>query len=163
MDHKYGKPRQEHEWVKVHLMYGVKNNAVTAVEILGTDAQDCPILQGLLNSTAQNFTVKEVSGDKAYGSFKNYDAIEAVGETPFIPLKTHQGFSGKHKLWGQMFRHFCFRLGEFGQHYYKRSNVESTFKLIKVKFRDHVRSKTDVARWNEALCKILCHNICVLI
>jgi hypothetical protein len=41
--------------------------------------------------------------------------------------------------------------------------VESTFAMIKAKFRDHVRSKTDVAMQNEVLCKILCHNICCLI
>ena len=35
--------------------------------------------------------------------------------------------------------------------------------MIKSKFRDHVRSKTDVAMINEMLCKILCHNICCLI
>jgi hypothetical protein len=29
--------------------------------------------------------------------------------------------------------------------------------------RDHVRSKTPVAMINEVLCKIICHNICVLI
>ena len=31
------------------------------------------------------------------------------------------------------------------------------------KFRDHVRSKTDVAMKNEVLCKVLCHNICCVI
>ena len=46
---------------------------------------------------------------------------------------------------------------------HKRSNVESTFSMIKAKFRDHVRSKTDVAMVNEVLCKIVCHNICCLI
>jgi hypothetical protein len=35
--------------------------------------------------------------------------------------------------------------------------------MIKGKYRDHVRSKTDVAMMNEGLCKILCHNICCLI
>jgi hypothetical protein len=35
--------------------------------------------------------------------------------------------------------------------------------MIKAKFRDHVRSTTDVAMVNEVLCEILCHNICVLI
>jgi hypothetical protein len=35
--------------------------------------------------------------------------------------------------------------------------------MLKAKFRDHVRSKTDVAMKNEVLCKFLCHNICVLI
>ena len=35
--------------------------------------------------------------------------------------------------------------------------------MIKAKFGDHLRSKTDVAMVNEALCKIICHNICCLI
>jgi hypothetical protein len=35
--------------------------------------------------------------------------------------------------------------------------------MIKAKFGDCVRSKTTVAMKNEALCKILCHNICYLI
>ena len=33
----------------------------------------------------------------------------------------------------------------------------------KAKFRDHVRSKTPVAMVNEVFCKLICHNICVLI
>lgn len=35
--------------------------------------------------------------------------------------------------------------------------------MIKRKFGDSLRSKTDVAMGNEALCKILCHNIVVVI
>jgi transposase len=166
-DHKYGKPRQEHDWVKVHLMCGVKTNIVTAVEIHGRVAPDCPLLPDMVKATAENFTMREVSADKAYGSFKNYDAIEAAGATPFIPFKIHQGFGTKgrpkHELWSQMFHYFMFRREEFCGHYHKRSNVESTFSMIKAKFRDHVRSKTDVAMRNEALCKILCHNICCVI
>jgi transposase len=58
---------------------------------------------------------------------------------------------------------FQYRREEFLSHYHKRSNVESTFSMIKAKFRDHVRSKTDIAMKNEVLCKIVCHNICCLI
>ena len=62
-----------------------------------------------------------------------------------------------------MFHYFSFRRDDFLSHYHRRSNVESTFSMIKAKFRDHVRSKTDIAMRNEILCKVLCHNICVLI
>lgn len=48
-------------------------------------------------------------------------------------------------------------------HYHKRSNVETTFSMIKAKFGGSLRSKTRTAQINEALCKILAHNICVLI
>lgn len=49
------------------------------------------------------------------------------------------------------------------QNYHKRSNVESTFHMIKAKFGDKLRSRTKTAQVKEALCKILCHNIVVLI
>jgi hypothetical protein len=35
--------------------------------------------------------------------------------------------------------------------------------MIKSKFGDAVRSKTEVAQVNEVLLKVLCHNICVVI
>ena len=55
------------------------------------------------------------------------------------------------------------RRDEFLQHYHKRSNIESTFSMIKRKFRDSLRSKTETAMVNETLCKVLCHNLVVLI
>ena len=35
--------------------------------------------------------------------------------------------------------------------------------MIKSKFGDSVKSKTWSAQVNEVLCKIICHNICVVI
>lgn len=161
-DHKYGKVRQQHEWVKVHLMCGVKTNVVTAVEIRDKDASDTKLLPDLVNATAKNFKLREVSGDKGYGSLNNYDVIAEHGATPYIAFKSiHTGKGGG--LWAKMFHYFQYRRDEFLGHYHKRSNVESTFSMIKAKFRDHVRSKTDVAMVNEVLCKIICHNLCCLI
>ena len=62
-----------------------------------------------------------------------------------------------------MFHYFQFNQEEFMARYHQRSNVESTFSMLKAKFGDGVRSKTDVAMRNEVLAKILCHNIVVLI
>jgi transposase len=161
-DEKYGKPRFQHDWVKVHIMVGVKTNVVTAVEIHDKLAADSPQLPALTETTAQTFKIHEVSGDKAYGSLSNYDAIEAQGAMPYIPFKSiHTGKGGG--LWAKMYHYFHLHRDDFDQHYHKRSNVESTFSAIKRKFGDFVRSKTDEAMVNEALCKILCHNICVLI
>jgi hypothetical protein len=47
--------------------------------------------------------------------------------------------------------------------YHARSQVESVFSMVKAKFRDHVRSKSDVAMKNECLAKFIAHNICCLI
>jgi transposase len=161
-DHKYGTVRQQHEWVKVHLMCGVRTNIVTAVEIRDKDASDTKLLPDLIDTTAKNFTISEISADKGYGSVKNYKAIQRHGAVPYIAFKSiHTGRA--EGLWKKMFHYFQFRRDEFLAHYHKRSNVESTFSMIKAKFGDHLRSKTDVTMVNEVLCKIICHNICCLI
>lgn len=161
-DHKYGAVRRQHEWVKVHLMCGVRTNIVTAVEIRDKDASDTKLLPALVDTTAKNFQLREVSADKGYGSVGNYKAIQRHGAVPYIAFKSiHTGRA--EGLWKKMFHYFQYRRDEFLAHYHKRSNVESTFSMIKAKFRDHVRSKTDIAMVNEVLCKIVCHNICCII
>ncbi len=62
-----------------------------------------------------------------------------------------------------MFHYFQFNREEFLQHYHQRSNVESTFNMIKMKFGDKLKSKKFVAQRNELLCKFIAHNIVVLI
>jgi transposase len=161
-DHKYGKVMRKHSWVKAHFMTGVKTNVVTAVEIRDKDAGDAPMLPGLVKTTREGFEVKEVSADKAYLSQENLNAIVGVGATPYIAVKksTTGGIGGELE---KMFHVYCLNRESFLNHYHKRSNVESTVSMIKAKFDDHVRSKTDVAMKNEVLAKILCHNICCLI
>jgi hypothetical protein len=35
--------------------------------------------------------------------------------------------------------------------------------MVKAKFGERIKSKTTISQTNEALCKILCHNLCCLI
>ncbi len=161
-DHKYGVTREQHDWVKCHLMCGVKTNIVTAVEILGRNTNDSIVLPALAKSTAHNFQVAEISADKGYASKSNAEAIAALGAVPFISFAAHHRGNGGGS-WEKMYHYFQFKRDEFLQHYHKRSNVESTFSMMKRKFGDGLRSKTDVAMTNETLCKVLCHNLVVLI
>lgn len=62
-----------------------------------------------------------------------------------------------------MWHYYNFNRSDFMSHCHKRSNVETTFSMIKGKFGGAVRSKTPVAQVNEVLCKVLCHNVCCLI
>ncbi len=161
-DHKYGVTREQHDWVKCHLMCGVKTNIVTAVEIQGKHANDSKILPALATATAYNFQMSEVSADKGYASKSNAEAISALGATPFISFASHHRGNGTG-AWRKMYHYFQFKREDFLTHYHKRSNVESTFSMMKRKFGDSVRSKTDTAMTNEVLCKVLCHNLVVLI
>jgi transposase/predicted nucleic acid-binding Zn finger protein len=161
--------RESREWLKVHLCCGVKTNVVTAVEITDKYAGDSPYFKPLVDATAKNFTMREVSADKAYLSNKNLQAAVDHNAMPYIPFKVDSTVKGKSKhyaqskLWKNMFHFFSYNNERFLAHYHKRSNVETTFMMIKAKFGDALRSKTRRAQINEALCKVLCHNIVVLI
>jgi transposase len=161
-DEKYGKMRREHQWVKAHLMTGVQTNVVTSVEVTSPDANDFPYLPPLLEATTKRFRVAEVSADKGYIGSKNLEAIANAGAVPYIPFKSNTTGEGP-ELWRKLWHFYEFHRGEFLASYHKRSNVESTFSMIKAKFGAAVRSKTTVAQMNEVLCKVLCHNLCVLV
>ena len=163
-DAKYGKEMKEHDWVKVHLMCGVKTNIVTSVEISKAHANDYNYFKPLVDKTAQSgFTMKEVSADKAYLGNTNFQAALKHGAIPYIPFKTNSVENGNGKLWARIFHFYQFKRDEFLSHYHKRSNVETTFSMIKAKFGERLRSKTETAQINEALCKVLCHNLCCVI
>lgn len=162
VDEKYGVNRQEARWVKAHLCVGTKTQTVTAVFMDEKNSGDCPQFDPRTRATAENFIIEEMSADKAYLSNDNLELIAGMGATPYIPFKSNS-LPGGSEVWRRMFHYFGFRRDEFLTHYHRRSLVESAFSMIKRKFGDAVRAKTDVAMRNEALAKILCHNICVTI
>jgi transposase len=162
-DHKYGVVRRKYDWVKAHLMTGVKTNVVTAVEVAGRDAHDSPMFKPLFDATVGNgFRIGEVSADAAYLGHENMEMVGAAGGTPYIGFKSNTTAAGGG-LMAKMFHMYNLYRDEYLAHYHKRSNIESTNAMIKAKFGDHVRAKSDVAMANEALCKVLCHNLCCLI
>ena len=161
-DQKYGVTKQKCVWVKTHIMCGTKTNIVTAVRILDKDAADCPQFVPLVRETSRGFIIGEVSADKAYLSLENFEEIASMGAQAYIAFKSNT--TGKvGGAFEKAFHYFQFKADEYMEHYHRRSNVESTFSAIKRKFGDSVRSKCDFAMVNEVLCKILAHNICVLI
>jgi transposase len=162
-DVKYGKQVDYREWIKVHIMTGVRTNIVTSVELSKPYANDSPFFKPLVEQAAKSgFGMSEISADKAYASELNFQVAVDQGATAYIPFKSNvKGVRGS-ELWKRMFHFYSFKREEFLAHYHKRSNVETTFSMIKRKFGERLRSKTETAQINEALCKILCHNLCVV-
>lgn len=161
-DAKYGRMHADRTWIKAHLMIGVKTNVVTSIEVTRADSGDSPHLPPLLETTAKRFQVKELSADKAYSSYNNLEVVAKTGAVPYIPFTSRTTGKGP-ELWRKMWHFYQFNRSEFLASYHKRSNVETTFSMIKAKFGASVRAKTPVAQMNEVLCKVLCHNLCVLI
>tara|TARA_Y100000310_G_scaffold343193_1_gene449728 strand:- start:49 stop:1071 length:1023 start_codon:yes stop_codon:yes gene_type:complete len=149
---------------KCHAICGVRTNIITSVKITEGKAGDSPFFDPLLNQTAQNFVVKEISADKAYSSRDNLELANRLGAMPYIPFKKNTRKKKKGSpTWTKMFEYFSKNYIEFAQHYHKRSNIETCFSMIKRKFGDFTRCKNENSQDNEVLCKILAHNIVVLI
>jgi transposase len=162
VDEKYGKERSGRDWVKVHVSVGRLTQIVTAAAIYGRDTADSPVLPELVKATRETFSMKEVSADKAYLSQENVEAITAAGAEPYIAFKSNST-GGAGGLFGKMFHFYSMNKDTYMAHYHKRSLVESAFSMCKRKFGDYIRSRTDVAMKNEALAKLVAHNICCLI
>lgn len=161
---KHGRNLKYRNWVKAHLAIGVKTNIVTSVELTEEKKNDSPYLRLLVEKTAENFQISEVSADKAYSGRENLEIVANNGGVPFIPFRSNaKARAGRSSMWHKMYHYFMYNQEEFMRHYHKRSNVETTFHMIKTKFGDSLKSKTKTAQFNEVLCKILCHNLCVLI
>jgi hypothetical protein len=94
-------------------MCGVKTNVITAVEIHDRNTNDSPILPSLVDATAKNFTLREVSADKGYLAASNMAAIEKHGATPFIAFKSNSKAGANGALWEKMYHFFSFKRDEF--------------------------------------------------
>ena len=66
-------------------------------------------------------------------------------------------------MYAQMHHYFTGSRRTFLEHYHQCSYVETAYSTMKGKLRHGFRSKSDAENINEALCKVLCHNICCLI
>jgi transposase len=161
-DIKYNRFSSEQQWIKAHICTGTKTNIITSIEIHGRDSGDALHLPALVEKTAENFDVKEVSADKGYSGRECHDAIAKVGATPYIAFKDN-ATGGVGGVFEKMFHFFQFKREEFLAHYHRRSNVESTVSMVKAKFGDSVRSKSEVAARNEVLAKVVAHNLCCLV
>jgi transposase/predicted nucleic acid-binding Zn finger protein len=164
---KYGRANavEKQDWIKVHIMCGVKTNIVTAVELSGRHAGDSPRFKPLVLATSKNFVMSQISADKAYSAEGHLKLVLANQAMPYIAFRSNATDKNRRSgsVWKRMLNFYQYNQEWFMENYHKRSNVESTFSMIKAKFGPSLRSKTKTAQHNEALCKILCHNICVVI
>ena len=87
----------------------------------------------------------------------------AVNRAQFFSRRSYSCIPFIISMWNRAFHYFEMNRDEFLARYHRRSNAESTFSSMKRKFGDTLRSKTRVARINELLLKVLCHNVVAVI
>ena len=160
---KGGRKIDARDWIKIHIVCGVKTHIVASAEITEAFVGDSTQFTRLVETTAKHFNISEISADKAYSSRSNLRGVEKLGAKPFIPFKKNAMLDGRNDSWNRMYHLYLMDQHAFFTHYHKRSNVETTFSMIKAKFGGKLLCRTLTGQVNEALCKILCHNICCLI
>jgi hypothetical protein len=138
---------QVQDWLKCHLICGVQTNIVTSVEITEGQKSDSPYFKPLVDATAEHFQIEQVSADKAYLSVKNLRLVESKGGMPFIPFKENSrpNHRTKDSLWRNLYYFYKLHNDKFKMFYHQRSNVETTFSMIKRKFGERLKSKTEKA------------------
>ena len=153
-------------WIKIHCCVGTHTNVITGVQVTDKRGNDQSYFIPVVDATRKNFTIKEITADAAYSSVKHSVYAELHGFDAYIPFKENVNVDqpyGVNEVWRRMYHFFNLNRTEFVQHYMKRGNVETTFHMLKSKFGGLLKSRTFEAQKNEALCKVICHNISCLI
>lgn len=155
--------KQIKDFKKLHIVSGVKTNIITAARVTTGREHESKFFPELIRETSMRFKMKLISADAGYLSRKNCQIAGDLGVMPFILPKENTTSKRGPTAWKKMLYIWETYRPIFEKHYHMRSNVESTFAMIKRKFLPYVRSKIYVAQMNEILCKVVCHNASVLV
>ena len=86
---------------------------------------------------------------------RNTEAVVRFGRKPHILLKTNAVSPKGDLIWAKMYYIFMCSRQLSSWCYHKRFDVGSVFSMVKEKFRDTVRSKSEEGQVNEVLAKVL--------
>jgi len=154
---------KKRDHLTIHITTGIKSNVVTALNVEIKSGNDNKILREHVDKTAENFKINEWSGDGRYWCKDNCRKINEVGGTPYF--KVWKNWSGKSRgcmVWKIMNQKSKDNPEEYGKHYHKRSNVESTNHSKKIIHGNKVYSRLKSSRINEETLRWINHNINVL-
>ncbi len=154
---------RKRDHLTIRITTGVMSNIVTALNVEVKAGNDNKIFREHSDKTIKNFRANEFSGDGKYWCKENCKKVNEVGAKSYF--KVWKNWSGKSRgcmPWKLMNLEFKNNPEEYGKHYHKRSNVESTNHSKKVLHENSVYSRLPSARINEETLRWINHNINVL-
>jgi transposase len=127
------------------------------------ELSQAPLLLARLK--ALGYTAKYVFGDLLYSTEPMHEAILAFGAEPVIPFKTiyTPARLPTSDLMRRFYKQFLADPEAFRARYRYRVLIEAEISALKRRFSENIRSREPIARVNEILFKVLCHNICCII
>jgi transposase len=165
-EQKYGKLHVMREtlWVKLHIICGTLTHTIALAEVTPSNTADITMMQSMLSNCQKYFDMKEFVADKGYLSRDTIAFLSTLGIDAYIPFKSNSIRNSKGvPMWRQMFDYFQNDKERYMEHYHRRSNVETTFHMLKSRYGDYLTTKSFPANKNEVLMRVICHNVCVLI
>ena len=164
---KYGKYNKNRNWktfLKGHILIGTRTNVICSCEVTNARVGDVTMAPNLLQQANGNFDIKEVSADKAYSSHRILQIIKSIDAMPFVAFR--EGTNPNQyspEIWIKMYKYFQDNKEDFMKRYHLRSNVETTFSMVKMRLGEFLKCKKFEAQRNELMMKFICHNICCLV
>ena len=159
-DVRVGSEDEKKGWVKLHAVTGNRTNVIVRAAISPGEGSDTSFFRGLMHETVRYFNVEEVSADLAYASGPNHTLGDELGFKVLIPFKSNSRPPLRDgTAWSKDLEDYLDHPEEFWLAYHQRSNVESTFSALKRTVPEQLRTKEFFSQVNEALCKVIVHNL----
>lgn len=163
--YKWGKLKgRERIWRKAHVMVGCRSNIILSVKVTKSNIGDSIMFEEVVGNKPKFFAMKNVVADMAYNSRRIIDFICNMGLDPYIPFKKNATGRAKGSFyWMRLFKKFKENNNEYMRKYHTRSNIETSFHVIKTRLGNHLMTKNFNANSNEIKIKCLCTNLSILV
>jgi transposase len=143
-------------WRKAHASVGCKSNVCLSVKVTEKNVNDAVMVEKVIIPKIRLFDMKNFVADMAYSSRNILRYVYDLGMMPYVPFRKNAiGKARGSYLWSRMFEEFKKNNEEYMKKYHARSNIETTFHMIKQKFGDNLLTKSFVANENEIKAKFL--------
>lgn len=165
-DRKTDELYERREWFRLHMICDVLTGVVTAARADSKRVAEQKYFQVLLGETmCLGFHVEAISADKNYCIKANVGWAKDRGVQSYITVKRNAKRSKKNSdpAWDENYERAKSDDPEVKLKFHKRNIIESVNAFIKGKYIGEVLSKSEDGRYNEALCKVICRNLIVLI
>jgi transposase len=166
-DKKTGKLYERRNWIRLHMICDVLTGVVTAVRADSNKVSEQKYFKVLIDETINlGFHVEAVAADKYYCTKDNVRwASEERGIETNITLKKNAVRSKKNSdpAWDENYDRAKSVDPDVKVKFHQRAIIESVNAFIKGKYGGELFSKSAAGQYNEALCKVICRNLIVLI
>ena len=163
LDHRLASESDRQQWMKLHLVVGVKTNVIARAAISPGSHHDNPYFQPLVIETAKLFDVEAVLADMAYSSRANHELAGRLDCEVRILFKDNtRPPSNDGSEWSKNLHYFNGKYEKFLKEYNLRSNAETANSAVKRIMPAKIRAIAFDGQTNEALTKVIAYNIRVL-